>query len=141
MSAFRFLSFSKVCWEMRFLKNWPFSTDAFWMAPLFNIVSTSLSPARVPVLTFLDDVELFPEMFPKWSLFLDQPPVLKFRGCLLIFLSFLQNIVAFLLEGNFWLLHLEISFELLGIYPLNGVMELFLVNFYLKSIMYNRRDI
>ena len=41
MRAFRFLSFSKVCWEMRFLKNWPFSTDAFWMAPLFNIVSTS----------------------------------------------------------------------------------------------------
>ena len=49
-------------------------------------------------------------------------------GFLSIFPSILQNIAVFLLEENCWLLHLEKIFVPLGSYPLNDVMELFLVN-------------
>ena len=103
------------------------------MAPFFNIDSNSLSLARISVLTFLDYVKLFPEMIPKWSLFLDQTPILKFRCCMSIFSNVLQNIAAFLLEENCQLLHLEISLAPLG-YLLTGVLKLFLVNFHLKVV-------
>ena len=46
--------------------------------------------------------------------------------------SVLQNLAAFLLVENRWHLHLEVSFAPMGVYPLTGVMELFLVNFHLK---------
>ena len=84
------------------------------------------------MVTFLDDVELFTGMVPKW--FLDQTTILKFRGCRSIFSSVLQNIAAFLLEENCCLLHLEISFTPVGVYALTGVMRLFLVNFHLKVV-------
>ena len=53
---------------------------------------------------------------------------------MLIFSSVVQNIATYLLEENCWLLHLEKSFAQMGVYPLTGVMELFLVKFLLKMV-------
>ena len=73
-------------------------------------------------------------MVPKGSLFLDQTTILKFGGCRSVFSSVFQNIAAFLLEENCWLLHLEISFAPIGVYALTGVMKLFLINLHLKVV-------
>ena len=58
----------------------------------------------------------------------------KISGYLSIFHSILQNIAALLLEENCWLLHLEIGFAPFGVYPLGGVLELFLVSSHLKLL-------
>ena len=143
MNAFRFFQFITGLFLPSFFpsknklhKNGIFFTNIFWMARLFNIDSTSFveSLTRIPVLTFLDDVELFPEMVPKWSLFLDQTSILKFRGWLSVFSSVLQNIEAFLLKENCRFSCFKISFASMGVYPLTDVMKLFQVTFDLKVV-------
>ena len=143
MNAFRFFQFitglflpSFFPTRNRLLKNGSFFKDVFWMACLFKINSTSFveSLTRIPVLTFLDNVGLFPEMVPKWRLFLDQTSILKFRRWLSIFSSVLQNNEAFLLKENCWFSFFKISFASMGVYPLTGVMELFQVTFDLKVV-------
>lgn len=87
--------------------------------------------ASISLLTFLYDMKFFPNIFPALYLLLDQIPILKFLGCLLIFLNILRSIAAFLLKTNHRFSHLEIDFAPLRVHPLTGVLELFLAYFYM----------
>ena len=141
MNAFRFFKFITCLFPLSFfptknrlLKNWPFFTDVFWMVPFFNIVSTSFVTNKDSCADIFGWCGTFFWNGSKMKSVFRPDTHSKIWGCRSVFSSVFQNIAAFLLEENYWLLHLKISFAPIGVYALTGVMKLFLINFYLKVL-------
>ena len=118
----------------RLLKNWPFFTNGFWMAPFSSIDFTSLVTSKDSCADIFGLCGTFSWNVSKMKSIFRLDTHTKISGFLSIFYSVLQNIAALLLEENCWLLHLEIGFAPLGVYALTGVLELFLVSFHLELL-------
>ena len=99
----------------RLLKNWPFFTDEFWMAPFFSIDTTSLVTSKDSCADILGLCGKFSWNFSKTKSIFRPDTHSKISGCLSIVHSVLLNIAALLIEENCWLLRLEIGFAPLGV--------------------------
>ena len=104
------------------------------MAPLFKIGSSSfvISKDSCPYIfgwcgTFSWDGSKIKSIFRPDTHF-------RISGLLVSFSQCFTQYCSLSARGTWWLVHLEISFAPMGVYPLTGVMEIFLVNFHLQVV-------